>query len=145
MTFQRRRARAGMQQPIATILLVIAAIALVGIAWLYASSTAQTMARTAKIEIIEAKYLLGASNTAIVTVKNTGNIPVSITSISIPGVTCTFNIGTAGTAVQPGSTASFTATGCQALTPGTKITIIVQGTAQGTNEPVSALAQAVVM
>ncbi|MEM1558530.1 MAG: hypothetical protein QXI11_08410 [Thermoproteota archaeon] len=141
---ERRRllARKGIHSAIIAVLLIIIAISLASIVWLFSSTTTQSLARSAKIDIIDAKYLLGSSNVAMVTVKNTGSIPITINSITIPGVTCSF---TAGTTIQPGGVASFTATGCQALTPGTKITIMVTGTAQGTNEPVSTVGQAVVM
>lgn len=141
---QRRRllARKGVHSAIIAVLLIIIAISLAGIVWLFSSTTTQALARNAKIDITDVKYLLGSQNVALVTVKNTGSIPVTINSITIPGVTCSF---TAGIIIQPGGVASFTATGCQTLTPGTKITIVVTGITQGTNEPVSAVGQAVVM
>ncbi|MCS7112335.1 MAG: hypothetical protein NZ912_08890 [Ignisphaera sp.] len=142
---RRRRcspAEKGISGVVVTVLMIIIAISLVGIVWLFSSTLTQSLARTASIDIIEAKYLLGQSNIALVTVKNTGTLPVTISSITIPGVTCSF---TAGATIQPGGVATFTATGCQALTAGSKITIIVSGTAQGTNEPVSAVGQIVVM
>ena len=136
------RSKAGLQSAVMAVLLVIIAIALASIVWLFASTQTQSLARSAKIDIIDAKYLLGASPTALVTVKNTGSVAVTVNSITIPGVTCSF--GTVSQTLNPGETAAFTATGCQALNPGTKITIIVQGVSV-TNEPVRAVGQVVVM
>jgi hypothetical protein len=125
------------------VLLVIIAIALASIVWLFASTQTQALARSAKIDIIDAKYLLGATPIAMVTVKNTGSVAVTINSVTIPGVAgC--NFGTVPQTLNPGETAGFHATGCQALNPGTKITIIVQGVSI-TNEPVRAVGQVVVM
>jgi hypothetical protein len=136
------KSRAGLQTAVMAVLLVIIAIALASIVWLFASTQTQSLARSAKIDIIDAKYLLGTSPTALVTVKNTGSVAVTVNSITIPGATC--NFGTISQTLNPGETAAFTATGCQALNPGTKITIIVQGVSI-TNEPVRAVGQVVVM
>ena len=136
------RSKAGLQSAVLAVLLVIIAIALASIVWLFASTQTQSLARSAKIDIIDAKYLLGTSPTALVTVKNTGSVAVTINSITFPGVTCSF--GTVSQSLNRGETATFTATGCQALSPGTKITILVQGVSI-TNEPVRAVGQVVVM
>jgi len=124
------------------VLLVIIAIALASIVYLFASTQTQSLARQAKIDIVDAKYLLGASPTALVTVKNTGSVAVTINRITIPGVACSF--GSISQNLNPGEAASFTATGCQSLNPGTKITIIVEGVSIA-NEPVRAVGQVVVM
>jgi len=136
------RSRAGLQSAVMAVLLVIIAIALASIVYLFASTQTQSLARQAKIDIIDAKYLLGTSPTALVTVKNTGSVAVTINSISIPGVTC--NFGSISQTLNPGEAASFTATGCQSLNPGTKITIVVEGVSIA-NEPVRAVGQVVVM
>lgn len=140
---QLLRVRAGLETPISVILMIIIAIAIASVVWIFASSQTQTLARTAKIDIIDAKYLTGASNVATVGVKNTGSIAVTVTGVSIPGTTCSF--GTVSQQLNPGSTAYFTATGCPALTPGTKLTVTVSGAAVGTGEPVQAVGQMVVM
>jgi hypothetical protein len=136
------RSRAGIEAAVLAVLLVIIAIALASIVYIFASTQTQSLARSAKIDIIDAKYLTGTSPTALVTVKNTGSVQVTINSITIPGVTC--NFGTVSQLLNPGETASFTATGCQALNPGTKITIVVQGVST-TGEQVRAVGQVVVM
>jgi len=69
-------------------------------------------------------------------------VQVTINGITIPGVSC--NFGTVNQPLNPGETASFTATACQALNPGTKITIVVQGKSM-TGEQVRAVGQVVVM
>jgi len=80
------RSRAGLQSAVMAVLLVIIAIALASIVWLFASTQTQSLARSAKIDIIDAKYLLGTSPTALVTVKNTGSVAVtSRNSRTIPG------------------------------------------------------------
>jgi len=101
------RSRAGLQSAVMAVLLVIIAIALASIVWLFASTQTQSLARSAKIDIIDAKYLLGTSPTALVTVKNTGSVAVTVNSITIPGVTC--NFGTVSQTLNPGETATFTA------------------------------------
>jgi hypothetical protein len=106
------------------VLLIIIAIALASIVYLFASTQTQSLARTAEIDIIDAKYLSGVSPTALVTVKNTGSVQVTINGITIPGVSCSFG------AVS------------QALNPGTRITIIVQATSI-TGEQVRAVGQVV--
>jgi len=136
------RSKAGLQSAVMAVLLVIIAIALASIVWLFASTQTQSLARSAKIDIIDAKYLLGASPTALVTVKNTGSVAVTINRIEFPGVSC--NFGGLPQQINPGEAASFTATGCQALNPGTKITIVVQGVSIA-GEPVRAVGQVVVM
>ena len=136
------RSRAGIESAVLAVLLVIIAIALASIVYIFASTQTQSLARSAKIDIIDAKYLTGASPTALVTVKNTGSVQVTINGVTIPGVSC--NFGTVNQPLNPGETASFTATGCQALNPGTKITIVVQGVSM-TGEQVRAVGQVVVM
>jgi len=136
------RSRAGLQTAVLAVLLVIIAIALASIVWLFASTQTQSLARSAKIDIIDAKYLLGTSPTALVTVKNTGSVAVTIENVEVLGGCSGFR--TLPQSLNPGETAAFTSTGCQALSPGTKITIIVQGVSI-TNEPVRAVGQVVVM
>ena len=136
------RSRAGLQSAVMAVLLVIIAIALASIVYLFASTQTQSLARQAKIDIIDAKYLLGASPTALVTVKNTGSVAVTINKITIPGVACNFQ--SVNQRLNPGEAASFTAPSCPALNPGTKITIIVEGDSIA-NEPVRAVGQVVVM
>ena len=135
------RSRAGLQSAVMAVLLIIIAIALASLVYLFASTQTQSLARTAEIDIVDAKYLSGISPTALVTVKNTGSVQVTINSITIPGVSCSF--GTVSQPLNPGETASFTATGCQALNPGTRITIIIQATSI-TGEQVRAVGQVVV-
>jgi len=136
------RSRAGIESAVLAVLLVIIAIALASIVYIFTSTQTQSLARSAKIDIIDAKYLTGVSPTALVTVKNTGSVQVTINGITMPGASC--NFGTVSQSLNPGETASFTATGCQALNPGTKITIIVQATSI-TGEQVRAVGQVVVM
>jgi hypothetical protein len=137
------RSRAGIESAVLAVLLVIIAIALASIVYIFASTQTQSLARSAKIDIIDAKYLTGVSPTALVTVKNTGSVQVTINSVTMPGVlSCSF--GTVSQPLNPGETASFKATGCQALNPGTKVTIIVEGVSM-TGEQVKAVGQVVVM
>jgi hypothetical protein len=139
------KSRAGLQSAVMAVLLVIIAIALASIVWLFASTQTQSLARSAKIDIIDAKYLLGATPIAMVTVKNTGSVAVTINSVTIPGVT-SCNFGTISQTLNPGETAAFVASaGCPSLSPGAKLTIIVEGKGTATNEPVKAVGQVVVM
>lgn len=138
---RRRWRRRGIHPAVVTILLIIAALAVGSLVWLFAQTQTQSLARSARIDIIDAKFLTGASPTALVTVKNTGSVSLTVNSVTIPGVACSF---TAGVTIDPGETAGFTATGCPALDPGTKLTIIVQAQA-ATGEQVQAVGQMVVM
>jgi hypothetical protein len=96
------RSRAGIESAVLAVLLVIIAIALASIVYIFASTQTQSLARSAKIDIIDAKYLTGTSPTALVTVKNTGSVQVTINGITIPGVSCSF--GTVNQPLNPGET-----------------------------------------
>jgi hypothetical protein len=139
------------------VLLVIIAIALASIVWLFASTQTQALARSARVDIIDAGYISstvsGTGSTASVTLKNTGTIAIRITNIAIYyGSTqlCTPSIQYSN--LNPGETATYVAIGtcpsCSGSTqvcPGMKLTIVVEGFAVGTNEPVKAVGQVVVM
>jgi len=58
------RSRAGIESAVLAVLLVIIAIALASIVYIFASTQTQSLARSAKIDIIDAKYLTGTSPTA---------------------------------------------------------------------------------
>jgi hypothetical protein len=145
------RSRAGIESAVLAVLLIIIAIAMASIVYLFASTQTQSLARTADIDIIDARYLSGtSSSTALVTVKNTGSVQVTINSITISSTgsssgsssgTCTISDTRT---LNPGDTASFTSTSCPALSPGTKVTIVVEGKSV-TGEQVKAVGQAVVM
>jgi hypothetical protein len=141
------RSRAGIESAVLAVLLIIIAIAMASIVYLFASTQTQSLARTADIDIIDARYLSGtSSSTALVTVKNTGSVQVTINRITISSTgsssgTCTISDTRT---LNPGDTASFTSTSCPALSPGTKVTIVVEGSGV-TGEQVKAVGQAVVM
>jgi hypothetical protein len=141
------RSRAGIESAVLAVLLIIIAIAMASIVYLFASTQTQSLARTADIDIIDARYLSGTSNsTALVTVKNTGSVQVTINGITISSTgpssgTCTISDMMT---LNPGDTASFTSTSCPALSPGTKVTIVVEGESV-TGEQVRAVGQLVVM
>lgn len=138
------RSRAGIEAAVLAVMMVIIALALAGIVWLFASTQTQTLARSAKIDIIDAKVVrLSSTSGAIqVTVKNTGSVQVNMVSISVTGATCSV---TASGSINPGGTATYTGSCSSMPNPGDRVAITVSGTAVGTNEPVAAVGQAVVM
>jgi len=132
----------------AVLLMIIATIAISALVWMYASSQAQTLSRSASIEIVDAQIVAatgGDSGKALVGVKNTGSVAVTITKVEATdpagGGSCTSF--TTGTTINPGDVAYFSST-CTGLQPGKRMTIIVEGSS-ATNEKVSALGLAVVM
>jgi type II secretory pathway pseudopilin PulG len=141
------RSRAGIEAAVLAVLMVIIALALAGIVWLFASTQTQTLARSAKIDIIDAKVVRTSttgSGAAQVTVKNTGSVQVTISNTGVSVTGCTVQSPSSVT-LNPGGTATFTLT-CSGLpNPGERVAITVSGTAVGTNEPVAAVGQAVVM
>jgi type II secretory pathway pseudopilin PulG len=142
------RSRAGIEAAVLAVMMVIIALALAGIVWLFASTQTQTLARSAKIDIIDAKVVRTSttgSGAAQVTVKNTGSVQVTISNTGVSVTGCTVTSPSSGATLNPGGTATFTLT-CSGLpNPGERVAITVSGTAVGTNEPVAAVGQAVVM
>jgi hypothetical protein len=141
------RSRAGIEAAVLAVLMVVIALALAGIVWLFASTQTQTLARSAKIDIIDAKAMLTTSGTtssltAMVVVKNTGSVEVQSIIVKVAGQSC----GQAISSIPPGGTG---AVACSNLSVGSvklgdKISITASGTAV-TGEQVAAAGQAVVM
>jgi hypothetical protein len=140
------RSRAGIEAAVLAVMMVIIALALAGIVWLFASTQTQTLARSAKIDIIDAKAMLTTSGTtssltAMVVVKNTGSVEVRSITVSVAGQSC----GQAISSIPPGGTGAVACSiSAGSLKLGDKISITVSGTAV-TGEQVAAAGQAVVM
>jgi type II secretory pathway pseudopilin PulG len=137
------RSRAGIEAAVLAVMMVIIALALAGIVWLFASTQTQTLARSAKIDIVDAKAMLTTSGlTAMVVVKNTGSVQVTITAVKVAGYSC----GSISSPLEPGGTGAVTCPNLSAgsLKPGDKISIEVTGKS-ATDEPVGAVGQVVVM
>ena len=136
------RSRAGIEAAVLAVMMVIIALALAGIVWLFASTQTQTLARSAKIDIIDAKAMLTTSGlTAMVVVKNTGSVSVQNIAVSVAGQSC----GSISS-IPPGGTGAITCPNVNAgsVKLGDKIPITASGTAV-TGEQVAAAGQAVVM
>jgi type II secretory pathway pseudopilin PulG len=142
------RSRAGIEAAVLAVLMVIIALALAGIVWLFASTQTQTLAKSAKIDIIDAKAMLTTSGTtgttssltAMVVVKNTGSVEVRSITVKVAGQDC----GSISS-IPPGGTGAVACSiSAGSLKLGDKISITVSGTAV-TGEQVAAAGQAVVM
>jgi hypothetical protein len=140
------RSRAGIEAAVLAVMMVVIALALAGIVWLFASTQTQTLARSAKIDIIDAKAMLTTSGstsslTAMVVVKNTGSVSVQNIAVSVAGQSC----GSISS-IPPGGTGAVTCSNLNAASVklGDKIPITASGTAV-TGELVAAAGQAVVM
>jgi hypothetical protein len=136
------RSRAGIEAAVLAVMMVIIALALAGIVWLFASTQTQTLARSAKIDIIDAKAMLTTSGlTAMVVVKNTGSVQVTNIAVQVAKTQC----GTISSPLEPGGTGAVTCIlSSSSFKPGDKISIEVTGES-AMDEPVGAVGQVVVM
>ncbi|MEM3921818.1 MAG: hypothetical protein QXG25_02920 [Nitrososphaerota archaeon] len=140
------RGRRGISEFMAVLLMIVAAIAIGALVWIYSASQAQSLARNPNIDIIDARVIAtsGGGGSALVGVKNTGSVAVNIQSITVTGAgSCSFSVGSQPS-LSPGQVAYFTASSCSGLQPGQRVVIEVRGQAV-TGEDVRAMAAAVVM
>lgn len=124
--------------------MIVAAIAIGALVWIYSASQAQSLARNPNIDIIDARVIATSEGggSALVGVKNTGSVAVEIQSITVTGAFCSFT--STKVWLSPGQVAYFTASSCSGLQPGQRVVIEVEGRAV-TGEDVRAMAAAVVM
>ncbi|MEM3150934.1 MAG: hypothetical protein QXT49_08140 [Candidatus Nezhaarchaeales archaeon] len=59
----------GIHSGVVAVLLIIIAVSLTGMVWLFSSTTAQSLTKGTRVDIMDAKYLLGTTNVAMVTVE----------------------------------------------------------------------------
>jgi len=140
------RRKSGISELMAVLLMIIAAIAIAALVWIYAASQAQSLSRNPSIDIVDARVIATQSGSGMATigVKNTGSVAVTITKIQVsdPGgsATCSFSDSKS---INPGGVAYFTSD-CSNLQPGQKLVIVVEGIS-ATNEEVKALGSVMVM
>ena len=140
-----RRGRRGISELMAVLLMIIAAIAIAALVWMYAGSQAQTLSRNPKIDIVDAKIIsTGTGGSGVIGVKNTGSVMVQVTSVTTSGSSGSCSASGLPVQVNPGQTA-YIDLSCSGIQSGDKMIVEVKGTAVGSGEPVIAMSAVVVM